>query len=329
MKNKLLRILCMLLAVPVVFTGSVSAASGARSDTTGNFTVPQGGTYTFKITSSGRPSLAAGSKSFRYVSTRQSGSNYFIKFSAVGKVGDGCGFYLNGIKRPVAVATIHADVPRSDTTGNFTVPQGGTYTFKITSSGRPSLAAGSKSFRYVSTRQSGSNYFIKFSAVGKAGEGCGFYLNGVKVPVAVANIVEAVQKPQTTKAFTTIQTGTFIVEVPGDWDISTNPEVIFKKKDQAIGGVSEINYDSTRPLSQFYGNHAEEIRKKEIKNFSLPATEVVLRRSSPAASGQLSSDELHYYFTPKGGGVAYDLNFNSNFVDHDIAEKIAQSFKIR
>ncbi|HBG56212.1 MAG TPA: hypothetical protein DDW99_08100, partial [Ruminococcaceae bacterium] len=118
MKNRLLRILCVLLAVPVVFAGSVSAASGARSDTTGNFTVPQGGTYTFKITSSGRPSLAAGSKSFRYVSTARSGNDSFIRFSAVGKAGDGCGFYLNGGKKPVAVAAILADVPRSDTTGN-------------------------------------------------------------------------------------------------------------------------------------------------------------------------------------------------------------------
>ena len=189
MKNRLLRILCVLLAVPVVFAGSVSAASGARSDTTGNFTVPQGGTYTFKITSSGRPSLVAGSKSFRYVSTARSGNDSFIKFSAVGKAGDGCGFYLNGGRKPVAVAAILADVPRSDTTGNFTVPQGGTYTFKITSSGRPSLVAGSKSFRYVSTARSGNDSFIKFSAVGKAGDGCGFYLNGGRKPVAVATIL--------------------------------------------------------------------------------------------------------------------------------------------
>ena len=181
--------LCALLVIPILFVSSVSAASSARSDTTGNFTVPQGRTYTFKITSSARPTLLAGSSSFRYVSTKQSGSNYFIKFSAVGKAGDGCGFYLNGGKSPVAIASILADIPHSDTTGNFTVPQGKTYTFKITSSSKPTLVAGSSSFRYVSTKQSGSNYFIKFSAIGKAGDGCGFYLNGGKQPTAVAEII--------------------------------------------------------------------------------------------------------------------------------------------
>ena len=191
MKNKLFRVLCALLVLPIVFVSSVSAASSARSDTTGNFTIPQGKTYTFKITSSSRPTLAAGSKSFRYVSSTKSGDHYFIKFSAIGKAGDGCGFYLGGGKRPVAIARILADIFHSDTTGNFTVPQGETYAFKITSSSKPSLAAGSKSFQYVSTKQSGSNYFIKFSAVGKPGDGCGFYLNGSKRPVAIATINSA------------------------------------------------------------------------------------------------------------------------------------------
>ncbi len=189
MKNRLFHVLCVLLAIPILFVSSVSAASSARSDTTGNFTVPQGRTYTFKITSSGKPTLVAGSSSFRYVSTAKSGNDYFIKFSAVGKAGDGCGFYLDGSKSPVAIASILADIPHSDTTGNFTVPQGKTYTFKITSSSKPTLVAGSSSFRYVSTKQSGSNYFIKFSAIGKAGDGCGFYLNGGKSPVAIATII--------------------------------------------------------------------------------------------------------------------------------------------
>ena len=198
MKNKLSRIFCVLLAIPILFVSSVSAASSAQSDTTGNFTVPQGKTYTFKITSSSKPSLAAGSKSFQYVSTKQSGSNYFIKFSAVGKPGDGCGFYLDSGKRPVAIASILANVPRSDTTGNFTVTQGKTYTFKITSSSEPSFAAGSKSFQYVSTKQSGSNYFIKFSAVGKPGDGCGFYLDSGKRPVAIAKITAGTPHSDTT-----------------------------------------------------------------------------------------------------------------------------------
>ena len=130
--------------------------------------------------------------------------------------------------------------------------------------------------------------------------------------------------------FATIQSDTFTLGVPNDWDTETKPEVVFKKESQVIGGVSEMSYDATQPLSQFYGNHAEEISKKEIKTFSLPTTKVVLRRSSPAAaSEQSSANELHYYFIPKDSKVAYDLNFNSALVDHDTAEKIAQTFKIK
>ena len=224
-----------------------------------------------------------------------------------------------------ATYSLKRDSARSDTVGNFMVTRGNAYTFKITSSHRPLLTAGSKSFRHVSTRQSGNHYFIKFSAVGKAGDGCGFYLDDGKRPVAVARIAV-----KTSKAFTTIQTNAFTLKVPGDWDTSTRPEVVFGKEHYEFGSVTEVSYDAAQPISRFYGNHAEEISKKEIKTFSLPATEVVLRRSSPAAAGkQSSADELHYYLISRDRGVAYDLNFNLTFVDHDTAEKIAQTFKTK
>ena len=139
------------------------------------------------------------------------------------------------------------------------------------------------------------------------------------------------QKSQSAaKDFITIQTDKFTLKVPGDWDTSTRPEVIFQKGKKVIGGISEVSYDAAKPISQLYGNHAKEISKKEIKTFSLPATEVILQRSSPAAAGgQSSFDELHYYLIPKGGKVVYDLNFTSALVDQDTAEKVAQTFKIK
>jgi N-acetylmuramoyl-L-alanine amidase len=77
-----------------------------KSDTTGNFTVLAGHTYQFKITAPAKPALVNGSSPFKLISQSQSGDDYFFKFQAIGKPGDGCGFYLEGAKSPVAVATI-------------------------------------------------------------------------------------------------------------------------------------------------------------------------------------------------------------------------------
>lgn len=78
----------------------------AKSDTTGNFSVKDGHVYQFKITTSGAPTLVAGSSSFTLFRQSCDGNNHFFVFKAIGKPGDGCGFYLNGARKPVAVATI-------------------------------------------------------------------------------------------------------------------------------------------------------------------------------------------------------------------------------
>ena len=86
--------------------GTTIGTFPAKSDTTGQFYVRQGRTYQFCITAPSQPTFGAGSASFRLVSQGQSGSDYYFKFQAVGNPGDGCGFYLDGSKTPVAVATI-------------------------------------------------------------------------------------------------------------------------------------------------------------------------------------------------------------------------------
>lgn len=86
--------------------GKVIGYSEARSDTTGGFTVKQWGTYQFKITSSTKPSFVCGNSDFKPIMQSQSGPNWYFKFQAVGRKGDGAGFYLNSAKSPVAIATI-------------------------------------------------------------------------------------------------------------------------------------------------------------------------------------------------------------------------------
>ena len=158
------------------------------SDTTGNFSVPINHSYTFKITANGKPSLVAGSNSFRYVSTKRSGNNYFVKFQATGKVGNGCGFYLNENRLPIAVATI-TNIPfKSDTTGLVSIKKNSMYQFMITSASRPYFAIGSSAFRLVSSSSSGNRYFYKTKAVGNPGQASGAYVNYSAKPVAVLKV---------------------------------------------------------------------------------------------------------------------------------------------
>lgn len=130
-------------------------------------------------------------------------------------------------------------------------------------------------------------------------------------------------------SFKTIQADSFTVSVPKDWESETKPEVIFKKGDQQIGGISVLGYYPTEPISQLYGNHYEVINSEKINTLSIPAMKVTLRRTQPAATGDLSFvDELHYFFIPEDSKVAYDLNFDSSLVDHNTAESITESFKL-
>lgn len=100
----------------LVLTAGVSSANavhpalpdGVQCDTTAPFSISANSTYVFKITAGSKPAFAAGSGSFIVLqSPRQDGSSYFFMIKAVGKRGDSCGFYINGKKAPVAVATIH------------------------------------------------------------------------------------------------------------------------------------------------------------------------------------------------------------------------------
>lgn len=159
------------------------------SDTFGKFTVPQGESYTFKIMSSSKPNLVAGSKAFRYVSTVASGQNYFIEFIAIGNPWDECGFYLNGGNLPIAVARIMAGTPYSDTTGLVKVKKNKTYQFMITCTSVPNFTIGSPCFKLVGYTHSGNQYFYKVKAVGKIGQASGVYLVKSLKPEAILKIV--------------------------------------------------------------------------------------------------------------------------------------------
>ena len=83
-----------------------SVYGGVLSDTTAPFTVRQGEAYQFRLTSDAMPVMTAGSSSFRVEYVGNIGRDWFYKVYAVGQVGDGCGFYVNGAPFPTAIAHI-------------------------------------------------------------------------------------------------------------------------------------------------------------------------------------------------------------------------------
>ncbi len=153
------------------------------SDTNNDFSVNAGKTYQFKITSDTKPVLTLGTSGvFTSVMATNVGNDYYIKITAVGKVGSATGVYINGNK--LLVATVSAPAYTSDTKGNVTVK--GAYTVKITSATVPTFGVGTAgvfSAKFVS--KTGNDYLYKISSVGKVGTQAGIYINGVKTFVGI------------------------------------------------------------------------------------------------------------------------------------------------
>ena len=160
------------------------------SDTTADLTVDDA--YTFRILCSRKPSFQLGTPFvFQSELTRQEGNSYFYRVTPVGLPGQQTGVYLNGESRllKLTVGKHGKNAVLSDTTAPFSIKKGSQYQFKLTAGKKPVLKAGSPSFTVSFVRQSGHDWFFKVKAVGKSKEGCGFYINGIRTPVAVAEIL--------------------------------------------------------------------------------------------------------------------------------------------
>ena len=175
---------------PGTGTSGNAQPQGCVSDTVGNFSVK--GSYQYKITSTNgqAPAVTVSNSNFRVVLASQNGKDYFFKVYAIGAVGQTCDVLVNGTKVSTVTASEVYGGVSCDTTAPFTVKKGGSYQFKLTASSRPTMAAGSSSFRVEYVGNSGNDWFFKVYAVGNAGDGCGFYVNGAPFTVAVAHIGE-------------------------------------------------------------------------------------------------------------------------------------------
>ena len=169
-------------------SGSFTQPAGCVSDTVG--AVDVSGAYQFRFTSTNGtpPAVELDSPNFRAVLVSQEGNDYFYKVYAVGQPGQQCTVTVNGTAVAQLTASAGYGGVISDTTAPFSVAAGGSYQFRLTADTQPTLAAGSPSFTVESVGNEGRNWFFKVYAVGKPGDGCGFYVNGAPVPVAVAHI---------------------------------------------------------------------------------------------------------------------------------------------
>ena len=168
--------------------GGYSQPSSCICDTLGPVNV--NGSYQFKLTSTdgSTPTVTVSGGSFHVGELVRDGNDYYVKVCAVGGVNTTGDVYVNGTR----VATLKVLYPyggvSSDTTAPFTVRQGETYQFRLTSDTMPSMTAGSPSFVVEYAGSIGRDWFFKVRAVGEAGDGCGFYVNGAPFPVAIAHI---------------------------------------------------------------------------------------------------------------------------------------------
>ena len=172
--------------LPVVDNGGQT--STFLSDTYDDLTV--NGRYQFRITSldGSKPVMTVSNANFTVSLASQSGSDYFYVLTCAGAPGSTALVSVNGVSLLTATVGGASDGVISDTTAPFTVAEGGTYQFRLTAAERPAFAAGSPSFTVEYAGNEGNDWFFKVHAVGKAGDSCGFYINGASAPVAVATI---------------------------------------------------------------------------------------------------------------------------------------------
>jgi len=174
----------------VTVTGFSSGSSSIAtfiSDTNVDFSV--NGAYLFKITSTNAsaPVFVVGTPGiFDYALVKTIGNDYYYKITAIGAVGAKAGIYVNGTK--LLAVTVGADFV-SDTTRPFNVKAKASYVFKLTANAKPTFVSGTSiAFKTEFVKAVGKDYFFRVTAVGKAGVGCGFYINSQKQPVTVATI---------------------------------------------------------------------------------------------------------------------------------------------
>ena len=119
------------------------AGTAFTSDTTTTVGIKRGQSYTLRVTCpAGRPNVTAGKGSIADITYQsRSGSKYYFKITATGKVGTATGIYINGHKPSTMIARV-TTACESDTTINLSRKVGECYAVGLTSPTKPSVTAG-------------------------------------------------------------------------------------------------------------------------------------------------------------------------------------------
>lgn len=128
-----------------------------------------------------------------------------------------------------------------------------------------------------------------------------------------------------TSRWKSIDTGLYTFSIPSTWDAKAFTDgtvsFIFTPSGEKLGTLSILGYDSSLPLSQFEGNHAETLSSKTLEGYKYTGKKVIIRRTQPAAANDDSYvDETHIYLIPKNSKYVYDLCFVSDLADKKIDE---------
>lgn len=170
------------LGYKLPFIGETTGGKNFVSDTTSNLTV--NGKYQFRITSTDghKPVMTVSNANFTVELASQSGNDYFYVIRCAGAAGSTANVLVDGYQ--VVVATVGTAGVVSDTTHPFTVAQGATYQFKLTSASRPTFTGNNANFTIAYVSNSGNDWFFKVTAAGAAGASTTFSANGVVVTTA-------------------------------------------------------------------------------------------------------------------------------------------------
>lgn len=186
------------LTAKETFVVKTASKSAFESDTSGDVKIKKGSSYTMKITSFKKdgaivkPAVSVGSnKVIEIKLSKQTGSNFYYKITAVGKVNQASGVYLSGtgIKQvkqcKVTIVDEEQKKPtqktskvKCDTVKDFGISKGASYSFKLTASKGvvPAFSLGSKGvFSSKFVKKTGNDYYYKITATGKPGQSAGVY----------------------------------------------------------------------------------------------------------------------------------------------------------
>lgn len=135
--------------------------------------------------------------------------------------------------------------------------------------------------------------------------------------------------PSGTAALTqTVYAEDFYLTVPSDWKMNkANPVTWeFSSAGKAVGSVAIGPYYPSEPFSQLFDNHTQVLSQKKLSGLCLPAAEILLRHTQPAASGDASyTDKYHIYFI--NNSTFYELCFPASLVSKKTVLQIAGNFQ--